>query len=157
QAKIEWEAKEKRHQETLARFNEQNLDEVKTLALEALNFIPPRQPGTETYEESLRVLMALTTIFGPTEAIAIAETWSPPMKGWNPARKIQGFRVGEVTAGSLFWIAQQHGFKFPERQRHSQGCSPIEPDADLYQAYVEWEIEQEKNEQAQETSEFIVF
>ena len=79
------------------------------------------------------------------------------MKGWNPARKIQGFRVGEVTAGTLFWIAQQHGFKFPEKQWHSLERYPIEPDADLYQAYVEWEIEQEKNEQAQETSEFINF
>ncbi len=157
QAKIEWEAREKRRIETLARVNEQNPDELKTLALEALNFIPPRQPGTGTYEESLRVLMALTTIFGPTEAITIAESWSPPMKGWNPARKIQGFRVGEVTAGTLFWIAQQHGFKFPEKQWHSLERYPIEPDADLYQAYVEWEIEQEKNEQAQETSEFINF
>ena len=155
QAKIEWEAREKRRIETLARVNEQNPDEVKSLALEALNFIPPRQPGTGTYEESLRVLMALTTIFGPTEAIAIAEGWSPPMKGWNPARKIQGFRVGEVTAGTLFWIAQQHGFKFPERQRHSEGCSPIEPDADQYQAYLEWEIEQDEIEQAIATEGFI--
>ncbi len=155
QAKIQWEAREKRRQETLARVNEQNPDEVKSLALEALNFIPPRQPGSGTYEESLRVLMALTTIFGPTEAIAIAESWSPPIKGWNPARKIQGFRVGEVTAGTLFWIAQQHGFKFPEKQWHSQGCSSIEPDADQYQAYLEWEKEQEKIEQAIATERFI--
>ncbi len=155
QAKIEWEAREKRRQETLARVNEQNPDEVKTLAIEALNFIPPRQPGTGTYQESLRVLMALTTIFGPTEAIAIAESWSPPMKGWNPARKIQGFRVGEVTAGSLFWIAQQHGFKFPERQRHSEGRSPLEPYPDQYQAYLEWEIEQDEIEQAIAKERFI--
>ncbi|MGB5770308.1 MAG: hypothetical protein WBM32_10620, partial [Crocosphaera sp.] len=93
--------------------------------------------------------------FGPTEAIAIAESWSPPVKGWNPARKIQGFRVGEVTAGSLFWIAQQHGFKFPERQWHSEGRSPIEPDADEYQAYVEWEKEQLEIEQAIATEGFI--
>ncbi|MDJ0730612.1 MAG: hypothetical protein QNJ33_11540, partial [Crocosphaera sp.] len=155
QAKIEWEAREKRRIETLARVNEQNPDEVKSLAIEALNFIPPRQPGTGTYEESLRVLMALTTIFGPHEAITIAESWSPPVKGWNPARKIQGFRVGEVTAGTLFWIAQQHGFKFPERQRHSEGKSPIEPDADQYQAYLEWEIEQDEIEQAIATEGFI--
>ena len=155
QAKIEWEAKEKRRQETLARFNEQNLDEVKTLALEALNFIPPRQPGTGTYEESLRVLMALTTIFGPTEAISIAETWSPPMKGWNPARKIQGFRVGEVTAGTLFWIAQQHGFKFPEKQWHSERRSPLEPDTIAYQKYIEWESEQEEIEEAISTERNI--
>ncbi len=155
QAKIEWEAREKRRQETLARVNEQNPDEVKSLALEALKCIPPRQPGSGTYEESLRVLMALTTIFGPTEAIAIAESWSPPMKGWNPARKIQGFRVGEVTAGSLFWIAQQHGFKFPERQWHSEGRSPMEPDADQYQAYLEWEKEQLEIEQAIATERFI--
>ena len=146
QAKIEWEAREKRRQETLARINEQNPDEVKSLAIEALNFIPPRQPGTGTYQESLRVLMALTTIFGQTEAIAIAESWSPPMKGWNPARKIQGFRVGEVTAGSLFWIAQQHGFKFPDRQWHSEGKSPIEPDHHAYQSYIQWEKEQENIE-----------
>ncbi|MGK7957196.1 MAG: PriCT-2 domain-containing protein, partial [Crocosphaera sp.] len=147
QAKIEWEAREKRRQETLARVNEQNPDEVKSLAIEALNFIPPRQPGTGTYQESLRVLMALTTIFGQTEAIAIAEAWSPPMKGWNPARKIQGFRVGKVTAGTLFWIAQQHGFKFPERQRHSDDRSPIEPDHHAYQSYVQWEKEQETLEE----------
>ena len=155
QAKIEWEAREKRRQETLARVNEQNPDSLKSLAIEALNFIPPRQPGTGTYPESLRVLMALTTIFGPTEAIAIAESWSPPMKGWNPARKIQGFKVGKVTAGTLFWIAQQHGFKFYERQRHSQARSPIEPDADQYQAYLEWEIELDEIEQAIATEGFI--
>ncbi len=155
QAKIEWEAREKRRQETLTSVNSQNPDDVKTLALEALKFIPPRQPGTGTYWESLRVLMALTTIFGPTEAIAIAETWSPPMKGWNPARKIQGFRVGKVTAGSLFWIAQQYGFKFPVRQWHSPGPSPIEPDDDQYQAYVKWQKEQEEIEQAIATEEFI--
>ncbi len=147
QAKIEWEAREKRRQETLARVNSQDPDEVKTLALEALNFIPPRQPGSGTYEESLRVLMALTTIFGPTEGIAIAESWSPPMKGWNPARKIQGFRVGEVTAGSLFWIAQQHGFKFPERQWHSDDIAPIEPDHHAYQSHIQWEKEQETLEE----------
>ncbi|MCH2247968.1 MAG: hypothetical protein MK111_25630, partial [Crocosphaera sp.] len=114
----------------------------------ALNFIPPRQPGTGTYEESLRVLMALTTIFGPTEAISIAETWSPPMKGWNPARKIQGFRVGEVTAGTLFWIAQQHGFKFPEKQWHSERRSPLEPDPIAYQEYVERQQQEEEIDEA---------
>ncbi len=155
QAKIEWEAREKRRIETLASFNSQNPHEVKTLAKQALNFIPPRQPGTGTYKESLKVLMALTTIFGQTEAIAIAEGWSPPMKGWNPARKIQGFKVGKVTAGTLFWIAQQYGFKFPTRQRHSQARSPIEadavpltePDHHAYQSYIQWEKEQETLEE----------
>lgn len=155
QAKIEWEVREKRRQETLARVNEQHPDEIKALAIEALKFIPPRQPGTGTYEESLRVLMALTTLFGKSEAITIAESWSPPTKGWNPARKIQGFRVGEVTAGTLFWIAQQHGFKFPTRPWHSEGSSPIEPDADQYRAYLEWEKEQEEIEQAIATERFI--
>ncbi len=157
QAKIEWEAREKRRKETLASVTEQNPDSVKTLALEALKFIPPRQPGTGTYKESLRVLMALTTIFGHSEAIAIAEAWSPPMKGWNPARKIQGFRVGKVTAGTLFWIAQQHGFKFPTRGNHDQvvGRSPQEPDPAQYQAYLEWEAEQEQIERAMATERFI--
>ncbi|MGK7957457.1 MAG: PriCT-2 domain-containing protein [Crocosphaera sp.] len=146
-AKLEAQEREKQRLETLRRFENQNLDDVKELALQALEFIPPRQPGTGTYEESLRVLMSLKTIFGEFEAIAIAESWSPPMKGWNPARKIQGFREGEVTAGTLFHIAKEHGFKFPERE-YEQWPNYREPDKATYDAYVETQREKESIEDA---------
>lgn len=106
----------KRAQELREQFNEQDYDK---LILTALDFIPPRQPGSGNYSECITVLMALNSHFGSTEAEIIAERWSPSIKGntWNIPRKIRSFRGRDgVSIVSLFYIAKQHGFKFPKNE-----------------------------------------
>ncbi|MBD2255405.1 PriCT-2 domain-containing protein [Nostoc parmelioides] len=84
----------------------------------ALSFIPPRSPGSGNYDECRQVLMALVNHYGPAEAEIIAEKWSPSIKGstWNIRAKIRSFRRGGITIGTLFHIAKQYGFRFPQRQ-----------------------------------------
>lgn len=98
---------------------ELNREDTDALILDALRFIPPREPGTGNYEECLMVLMALYDHFGEAEAERVAEGWSPSIQGttWNISRKLRSFRRGGVTIGSLFHIAKQHGWRFPERER----------------------------------------
>lgn len=92
------------------------------LVQQALSFIPAREPKSGNYQECLTVLQALHSEYGDG-AIAIAEAWSPSIKGdtWNIPKKIRSFRRSGVGLGSLFYIAQQHGFEFPkgENQKRS--------------------------------------
>lgn len=78
--------------------------------LDALSYIPGRRPGTGTYEESLAVLMALKSELGESEAIAIAEKWSPSEGDWDVAKKIRSFEREDIKIGSLFYIAKQYGW-----------------------------------------------
>jgi len=129
-----------------------------SLVQQALSFIPSRSPGSNNYSESLRVLMALVDHYGPIEAEAIAEGWSPSIKGttWNIAQKIRSFRRGNgVSIGSLFHIAKTYGFRFPTPQSPT---SPLpsyqEPDAKEYGDYLRWEGEQERVEEAEAANDF---
>ncbi|AUB44097.1 DNA-binding transcriptional regulator, FadR family (plasmid) [Nostoc flagelliforme CCNUN1] len=92
-----------------------NIDQ---LIQQALSFIPPRTPGSGNYDECRQVLMALVNHYGATDAEIIAEQWSPSIKGdtWNIHAKIRSFRRGGITLGTLFHIAKQYGFRFPQRQ-----------------------------------------
>ncbi len=92
-----------------------NIDQ---LIQNALSFIPPRTPGSGNYDECRQVLMALVNHYGATDAEIIAEQWSPSIKGstWNIHAKIRSFRRGGITIGTLFHIAKQYGFRFPQRQ-----------------------------------------
>lgn len=103
-----------------AKFREQAQAEgwdVDALVDQALAFIPPRQPGSNNYDECRSVLMALVDHYGATEAEAIAERWSPSIKGstWNIPHKIASFRRSGVTIGTLFHIAKGYGFRFPKK------------------------------------------
>ncbi len=86
--------------------------------LQALSFIPPRSPGSGNYDECRQVLMALVNHYGAAEAEIIAENWSPSIKGttWNIRAKIRSFRRAGISIGTLFHIAKQYGFRFPQRQ-----------------------------------------
>ncbi|UKP01369.1 PriCT-2 domain-containing protein [Nostoc sp. UHCC 0870] len=88
------------------------------LIQQALSFIPPRSLGSGNYDECRQVLMALVNHYGATDAEIIAEKWSPSIKGttWNIRAKIRSFRRGGITIATLFHIAKQYGFKFPQRQ-----------------------------------------
>jgi Primase C terminal 2 (PriCT-2) len=94
---------------------------------QALSFIPPRSPGSGNYDECRQVLMALVNHYGPAEAEIIAENWSPSIKGttWNIPAKIRSFRRAGISIGTLFHIAKQYGFRFPQRQY--QAFSPKLP------------------------------
>ncbi|MCW5319368.1 DNA primase [Nostoc sp. KVJ3] len=92
--------------------------DIDQLIQNALSFIPPRTPGSGNYDECRQVLMALVNHYGASEAEIIAEQWSPSIKGdtWNIHAKIRSFRRGGITLGTLFHIAKQYGFRFPQRQ-----------------------------------------
>ncbi|ODH02840.1 DNA primase [Nostoc sp. KVJ20] len=92
--------------------------DIDQLIQNALSFIPPRTPGSGNYDECRQVLMALVNHYGATDAEIIAEQWSPSIKGstWNIHAKIRSFRRGGISIGTLFHIAKQYGFRFPQRQ-----------------------------------------
>lgn len=99
--------------------------DIEQLREQALSFIPPRSPGSGNYDECRQVLMALVNHYGASEAEIIAEKWSPSIKGttWNIRAKIRSFRRAGISIGTLFHIAKQYGFRFPQRQyepRHTQ-------------------------------------
>ena len=105
--------------------------DIDKLILQALSFIPPRSPGSGNYDECRQVLMALVSHYGAAEAEIIAENWSPSIKGttWNIRAKIRSFRRAGITIGTLFHIAKQYGFRFPQRQY--QAFSPQLPNPQL--------------------------
>lgn len=98
-------------------------EDTDALVLDALQFIPPRQPGSGNYDECKTVLMALHSHFGEAEAERIAEGWSPSIPGstWNISKKLRSFKRSGIRIASLFYIAQQHGWRFPDRKtvKHS--------------------------------------
>lgn len=109
--------------------------DIDQLIQNALSFIPPRTPGSGNYDECRQVLMALVNHYGATDAEIIAEQWSPSIKGstWNIHAKIRSFRRGGITIGTLFHIAKQYGFRFPQRQ-----YEPYQPKGVINRE--EWEL-----------------
>jgi hypothetical protein len=109
---------EKRHRERLKWLDSQDPQDTEKDILEALRFIPGRDPGSGNYDECRTVLMALHSHYGDA-AVAIAESWSPSISGttWNIPKKIRSFRRGGVGIGSLFYIAKEHGWR---KQRSAQ-------------------------------------
>lgn len=117
---------------------------------QALACIPPRTPGGGNYQECITVLKALHDYYG-FEAEAIAERWSPSIKGdsWNIAKKLRSFKRSGVTIGSLFYIAKQYGFRFPERPTAIYQPRSQEPDAQFIKELERQKEEQERIEAAQ--------
>jgi hypothetical protein len=112
--------------------------DTEQLIKSALSFIPPRTIGSGNYDECRSVLMALVNHYGPTDAEIIAEKWSPSIKGttWNIRAKIRSFRRGGISIGTLFHIAKQYGFRFPQRQ-----YEPYQRDKGLI-SREQWELGQ---------------
>ena len=87
-----------------------------------MSYIPPRDIGSGNYSECISVLMGLYNEFGEADAVALGEQWSPSIRGttWDVPKKVASFRRSSpsrpVTIGSLFHLAKQNGFRFPERQ-----------------------------------------
>lgn len=142
----------RRAEERRAQYGEQSEQERYNLIEQALDCIPPRQPGSGNYDEWLRILAALVHELGEADAIALVERYSPSIKGstWNVPKKARSFRRGTgrpATLGTLFYLAKGHGFRFPPSERKSFEVG--EPDRAAYQAYVEAEQERDRCEQAQ--------
>ncbi|QLE60007.1 PriCT-2 domain-containing protein [Nostoc sp. TCL26-01] len=112
--------------------------DIDQLIQQALSLIPPRIIGSGNYDECRQVLMALVNHYGPTDAEIIAEKWSPSIKGttWNIRAKIRSFRRAGISIGTLFHIAKQYGFKFPQRQ-----YEPYQRDQGLISS-EQWELGQ---------------
>lgn len=89
--------------------------DLDNLIQQALEAIPPRQPGSGNYPECIRVAMAVHSHYGD-RAEEILEQWSPSIPGtsWNIPRKIRSFKRGGIGIGTLFAIAKQYGFEFPD-------------------------------------------
>jgi hypothetical protein len=120
-------------------FNEISVIEgwdIDQLIQSALSLIPPRTPGSGNYDECRSVLMALVNHYGAADAEIIAEQWSPSIKGdtWNIRAKIRSFRRSGITIGTLFHIAKQYGFRFPQRQ-----YDPYQPNKGLIN-HEQWEL-----------------
>lgn len=82
----------------------------------ALMAIPPRRPGTGSYDDSLRVLMALQSYYGADKGLQLARLWSPDEDwGENLDRKMAGLKGSGVNIGTLFHIAKQYGYRPPAR------------------------------------------
>jgi hypothetical protein len=88
------------------------------LIQEALSYVPQRSPGSNNYEECRNVLFALHDYYGPEKAEAVAERWSPSIRGndWNIPRMFRRFKGSGVKIGTLFHIAKQYGFRFPKKE-----------------------------------------
>lgn len=129
--------------------------DVDELAHKALSYVPPRMPGSGNYHECFTVLAAIVHHFGESAAAPILESWSPSIPGdsWNIPAKVRSLRrspSNPVTIGSLFHIAQQYGFRFPERKARApfdHTATITEPDPEEYarhQAKMEaWEAAEE--------------
>lgn len=87
------------------------------LVRKALQCIPPRDPGSNTYNDTIKVLMALHDRFGEDGAKAFIDDWSPGNRDWKPNYKLQTFRRNGITIATLFYIAKKHGFNVKEETK----------------------------------------
>ena len=78
----------------------------------ALSAIPP-QPG---YDKWIRIIAAVKDAVGSVDVAArLLEQWSPENRSgdYTYAERLKNAADGEITAGTLFWYAKQHGWSAP--------------------------------------------
>jgi hypothetical protein len=126
--RLEAEQRFKQWEESRKSINEYSISQgwdLDVLIERALSFAPPRMPGSNNYEECTQLLMALVSHYGAAKALIIAEKWSPSIKGttWDISKKINSYKRGGITIGTLFHIAKKYGFTFPKASGKSFGSS----------------------------------
>ncbi|BAS57224.1 hypothetical protein NIES2135_34210 [Leptolyngbya boryana NIES-2135] len=131
-----------------------NSQDLPALIEQALACIPPRQPGSGNYGDWQKIIPAVIDGVGEIEAERLIERYSPSIPGkWDVAYKVRSFarsfgRANQITAGTLFHIAQQHGFKFPQVDR--KPSQPFDPDPIGRAERMAQDAERDRIEQAQE-------
>jgi len=128
---IAWDAEQQRQAELAAteqrrkweRYREENpVDSSDTIAA-ALDYIPPYSPGEGRYPELIPVLGGVLNELGPEGERRLYQ-WDGGRGDWGRGgftRIIESLKRSRparaATIGSLFYLAKQYGFKFPQRQR----------------------------------------
>lgn len=101
-------------------------DAARERYLSALDHVPGRgKRGDGGYTNAFRVLCALVKEFGPADAEAIAERWSPsdPRNGWDIPAKIRSIlEMGQIRSdgGTIVGIARENGWQDPWQRRMVQ-------------------------------------
>jgi phage/plasmid-associated DNA primase len=92
----------------------QATDDTEQNVINALNCIPSRQIGGNTYLALRDCIWALVAHYGESKAIDIMESHSPSHASWDVALIARQYDAGRaVGLGTLFYHAKQNGFKFP--------------------------------------------
>lgn len=88
---------------------------------EALEYIPAQGD----YDQWLKVLMSVHSVYPGQEGVAVCEAWSPGYDG-EIEQKFRSFKREGVTKASLFDIAMRHGYQ----NGNHPGISPTEAGED---------------------------
>lgn len=86
----------------------------------ALNAIPP-QPN---YHEWIRIIAAVRDAVGSDrKAAQMLESWSPERDGdYTYGEKLKNAPDDRITAGTLFYLAEQNGWTHPARRNDAKGA-----------------------------------
>ncbi|WP_413405881.1 MULTISPECIES: hypothetical protein [unclassified Synechococcus] len=89
-------------------FEPRSFDEIR----KALDCIPPRVPGTGAFFQYRNALWGLQCALkeigcDPAEAINLFRDHSPE---WRDVDQVAGFDHSQMSAGSFWWFAGQHGY-----------------------------------------------
>lgn len=101
---------------------DENPQEALDIAREALQTIPRRKAGTNTYPELFRMMCGVINDFGLDGERLLIE-WDGGRGEWGCSieKKIESIKKGSTNRqagqGTLFWLAKQHGFNFPVAPR----------------------------------------
>ncbi len=97
-------------------------DDTDELIQQALDCVPSRQIGGNTYLALRDCIWALVSHYGEAKAVQIMEAHSPSHESWNVAKISAQFDSSRgITLGTLFFHAKANGFRFPPRpQKNSK-------------------------------------
>jgi hypothetical protein len=123
----EWEAKQRREWEAQKAQRQSYLTGLDAtgkveLARQALEFIPPYTPGNGTYEGLVKMMAGVIHDLG-SHGVRLLEAWDAGRGDWGKDfdRMLQGLDKSSggrsAGLGSMFWLAKQHGFRFPQGDR----------------------------------------
>ncbi len=126
-----WEAEEIRQWEAQQAQRQSYLSSLDTtgeadLVRRALEFIPPYTPGNGTYNDLVKMCAGVVHALG-SEGERLLEAWDAGRGQWGKdfSRMVAGLDKPsggrQAGLGSLFYLAQQQGFRFPKRDRAPSG------------------------------------
>ncbi len=129
----------------VSKLNDFELTNERELASKLLEYIDPNLP----YDDWLKVGMALESI--GDDLLSEWDVWSSQGSKYQPGEceiKWRSFRGSGITIATLVYFAKLGGFEFPKTLEKFNNFAQDEPNEAEYQAYLEWEKEQELIEEA---------